>query len=100
MKTSYKPDDVTILLKDITGLVEPEDTKTRELKIQSGMHYCEMLPVEYVPTEEYDKIYDEMIFVYSKSVAKAVCVLGEKIYSKNTSPVLVSLARAVCLQEY
>lgn len=94
MKTSYKDNDVTILLKDITGMVEPEDTKTREQKIQSGVHYCEMLPIEYVPTKEYEAAYEEMLSVYAKPVAKAVCVLSEKIYHKNNSPVLVSLARA------
>ena len=94
MRTSYSENDVTILLKDISGMVQPEDTKTRERKIQSGTHYCEMLPVEYVPTKEYSAAYEEMIKVYSKSVAKAVCILSEKIYHSNKNPVLVSLARA------
>lgn len=94
MRTSYKESDVTILLKDISGMVTPEDTKTREQKIQSGTHYCEMLPVEYIPTKEYNAAYEEMIAVYSKPVAEAVCVLSEKIYHKNNHPVLVSLARA------
>jgi hypothetical protein len=94
MRTSYKENDVVILLKDITGMVTPEDTKTREQKIQSGTHYCEMLPVEYVPSKEYNAAYEEMIAVYSKPVAKAVCILSEKIYRKNNHPVLVSLARA------
>lgn len=94
MQTSYKENDVKILLKDITGLVQPEDTKTRESKIQSGTHYCEMLPIEYVPTEEYNAAYEEMLEIYSKDVAKAVCILSEKIYEANSAPVLVSLARA------
>lgn len=94
MKTSYKENDVIILLKDISGMVVPEDTKTRELKIQSGTHYCEMLPIEYIPTEEYNATYEEMISIYSKPVAKAVSVLSEKIYHTNNNPVLVSLARA------
>ena len=33
---TYKPEDVTLLLKDITGLVEPLDTRERERRIQSG----------------------------------------------------------------
>ena len=33
---TYKPEDVEILLKDITGLVEPLPTKERERRIQSG----------------------------------------------------------------
>ena len=94
MRTSYNKEDVEILLKDITGMVEPEDTVTRERKIQSGTHYCEMLPVEYVPSEKYNAAYEEMVAIYSKPVAKAVCVLSEKIYHENKTPVLVSLARA------
>ena len=43
-------EDVTLLLKDITGLVKPQPTKERERLIQSGRHYSEMLPIEYVPT--------------------------------------------------
>lgn len=50
---TYKPEDVTLLLKDITGLVEPQPASVRERLIQSGTHYCEMLPLEYRPTEAY-----------------------------------------------
>ena len=53
MRSSYKPEDVTILLKDITGMVTPQSTEEREKLIQSGTHYCEMLPIEYEPTEKY-----------------------------------------------
>lgn len=94
MRSSYKAEDVTLLLKDITGMVEPEDTKTREEKIQSGVHYCEMLPKEYVPTKEYEKIYEEMLDLYAKKVGKAVSILSETIYASQKRPVLVSLARA------
>ena len=31
---SYRPEDVTILLKDITGLVEPMSAQEREARIQ------------------------------------------------------------------
>lgn len=33
MRSSYKDDDVILLLKDITGLVKPLPTKVRERKI-------------------------------------------------------------------
>ena len=32
---SYRRDDVTLLLKDITGRIEPLSTQARERKIQS-----------------------------------------------------------------
>ena len=72
MQSSYKSEDVTLLLKDITGFVEPEDTKIREKKIQSGVHYCEMLPKEYVPTKEYERIYEEMLDLYAESVLSLI----------------------------
>ena len=95
MRTSYRKEDVTLLLKDITGLVQPQPTKERERLIQSGRHYCEMLPIEYVPTEKYMKVYEEALKVYAAPTAAATASLAEKILQKRgPKTVLVSLARA------
>lgn len=95
MKTSYDPGDVILLLKDITGLVQPEDTKQRERAIQSGRHYSEMLPVEYSPSEKYMEAYRAALADFSAATAQAVALLSEKIMSaRGPSVVLVSLARA------
>ncbi len=95
MKSSYSEEDVEILLKDITGLVKPLSAEERERFIQSGTHYCEMLPLEYRPSEKYMKAYESALENYSALTAEAVCVLSEKIYKrKNGEPVIVSLARA------
>lgn len=94
MMSTYHSNDVTILLKDITGKVKPESTMDREKKIQSGTHYCEMLPIEYVPSQEYEQTYNEMVEIYAEPVARAVEVLSEKILKTTNNPVLVSLARA------
>ena len=61
MRSSYKNEDVILLLKDITGLVEPQETSVREKLIQSGKHYSEMLPIEYVPTQKYMEVYKKEI---------------------------------------
>ena len=61
MRSSYSKEDVIFLLKDITGLVEPQPASERERLIQSGKHYCEMLPLEYVPSELYMKTYQEAL---------------------------------------
>ena len=66
MRSSYKEDDVILLLKDITGLIKPQPTKDREKLIQSGKHYSEMLPIEYVPTEKYMETYREALDIFSK----------------------------------
>ena len=61
MRSSYREEDVILLLKDITGMVEPQSTKERERLIQAGRHYCEMLPIEYVPSEKYMEAYREAL---------------------------------------
>lgn len=95
MRSSYKSDDVTLLLKDITGIVEPLPTKEREKLIQSGVHYCEMLPLEYKPTDKYMEIYNEMLNLYAKVNAHAIARLAKLIIDKKGKDVvLVSLARA------
>lgn len=95
MKCSYKEEDVTLLLKDISGLVTPQSTEEREKLIQSGRHYSEMLPIEYVPTPKYMEIYEESLRKFAKPTAIAVGRLSDKIIAKKGKNfVLVSLARA------
>lgn len=95
MRTSYKREDVILLLKDITGLVQPQPTEERERLIQSGRHYCEMLPIEYVPTKIYMQVYEEALKVYAAPTAAATASLAETILRKRgPKTVLVSLARA------
>lgn len=95
MRSSYLSEDVTILLKDITGLVEPQTTEERERLIQAGKHYCEMLPIEYVPSETYMETYRNALKHYADSTADAIGKLGDKIiHKKGKNVVLVSLARA------
>lgn len=95
MRSSYTKDDVIFLLKDITGMVEPQSTEERERCIQSGKHYCEMLPIEYVPSDKYMRVYREAVEAYSGIVASSIGVLADKVIArKGKRVVLVSLARA------
>ena len=95
MRSSYAADEVEILLKDITGLVEPLPAAVREKRIQSGAHYCEMLPLEYTPTAAYMEAYSHALHTYAAATAHAIGVLAEKLYqSKGQALVIVSLARA------
>lgn len=95
MRGSYSEKDVILLLKDITGMVEPQSTEERERLIQSGKHYCEMLPIEYVPSQKYMEVYKEALEKYSTPTAHAVGVLSDKIIEqRGKDVVLVSLARA------
>ena len=95
MRSSYSSEDVKLLLKDISGLVKPQSTQEREKLIQSGKHYSEMLPIEYVPSEKYMRVYKEALINYSKPVANAVGLLSDKIVkARGRDVVLISLARA------
>lgn len=95
MRSSYSEEDVIWLLKDITGLVEPQPAEEREQQIQSGRHYCEMLPVEYVPSPAYMEAYQEALKYFAAPVAAAVGRLSDKIMEeRGGTVVLVSLARA------
>ncbi len=95
MRSSYKKEDVTMLLKDITGLVKPQPTEERERLIQSGRHYSEMLPVEYVPTQRYMEVYKDALRNFAQPTALAVGRVSDKIIqARGKEVVLVSLARA------
>lgn len=107
---TYRRSDVTILLKDITGLVEPLGTKEREARIQSGVHYSEMLPLEYEPSPAYLRAYQDALDRYAEKTAWAAASAAGRIWEqKGPGVVLVSLARAGtsigvllkrCLQKY
>ena len=95
MFSSYRAEDVTILLKDITGQIEPLATAERERLIQAGRHYSEMLPLEYEPSGKYLQAYTDALARYAAITAQATATLAEQIYAeKGADTVLVSLARA------
>ncbi len=95
MRSSYSEDDVILLLKDITGLVEPLGAEEREFLVQSGRHYSEMLPIEYVPGPEYMAAYEAALDHFAAGTADAVGRLAGKVMMRRgRDVVLVSLARA------
>ncbi len=95
MRSSYRQEDVIFLLKDITGLVKPQPTAERERLIQAGRHYCEMLPLEYVPSPAYMEAYEEALTHFAVPVAAAVERLTDRVMERRgREVVLVSLARA------
>lgn len=94
INSSYKKEDVILLLKDITGQVTPKGNEEREENIQGGGHYSEMLPIEYEPTKEYLDCYYRALKAHAKKTAEATAIVSEKILFTKKHPVLVSLARA------
>lgn len=92
---SYSKEDVVFLLKDISDLIVEQDNEFRENAIQSGIHYSEMLPIEYTPSKEYMDIFYSTLQQSKAKLAYLVSILSEKIIAaRGNNIVLVSLARA------
>ncbi|MBW9150400.1 cysteine protease StiP family protein [Clostridium sp. CM028] len=92
---SYCTEDVVFLLKDISHLIVEQDNEFRENAIQSGIHYSEMLPIEYTPSKGYMDIFYSTLEHSKNKLASLVSILSEKIIAKRgKNIVLVSLARA------
>lgn len=95
IKGTYKPDDVTLLLKDVTALVTPVTTEEKERLIQSGTHYSELLQKEWEPNDDYLEFYRKTLDHFSPVISQLVAtVSAEIIKDKWENTVLVSLARA------
>ena len=93
---SYAPEDVTWLLKDLRDAQLEAPTAEREAAIQSGgANYAESLPMEYLPSAQYQDLYAEALVRSAPRVAAAVGTVTEMaLAARNREPVLVSLARA------
>ncbi|MCC9178310.1 phosphoribosyltransferase domain-containing protein [Arthrobacter sp. zg-Y750] len=93
---SYAAEDVTWLLKDLRDAQLEAPTAEREAAIQSGgANYAESLPMEYLPSAQYQDLYEEALVRSAPRVAAAVGTVTElALAARNREPVLVSLARA------
>jgi hypothetical protein len=59
---SYAADEVSWLLKDLSGVDLEADVAERERRIQAGQaHYAESLPIEYQPDATYRSLFDEVL---------------------------------------
>ncbi|MFF9404089.1 phosphoribosyltransferase [Streptomyces anandii] len=94
--SSYAPQEVGWLLRDLSEVTLEAPTEEREEAIQSGgAHYAESLPVEYQPSEQYQELFHAALEVSAARIAQAVGVVTETVLAERTpAPVLVSLARA------
>ncbi|MDT3398022.1 phosphoribosyltransferase [Streptomyces sp. B1866] len=94
--SSYVPDEVGWLLQDLSDVALEAPTEEREEAIQSGgAHYAESLPVEYQPSEEYQRLFRAALETSAARIARAVGAVTETVLAERSPrPVLVSLARA------
>ncbi|MGW2642003.1 phosphoribosyltransferase [Streptomyces sp. NPDC001348] len=94
--SSYAPEEVGWLLRDLSDVTLEAPTEEREEAIQSGgAHYAESLPVEYQPSERYQALFHAALEASADRIAQAVGVVTETVIAERSPrPVLVSLARA------
>ncbi|MEY7977663.1 phosphoribosyltransferase [Streptomyces pilosus] len=94
--SSYAPEEVGWLLQDLSDVTLEAPTEEREEAIQSGgAHYAESLPVEYQPSEQYQRLFHAALDESAARLAHAVGVVTETVLAERSPrPVLVSLARA------
>lgn len=91
---SFLPDDVTLLLQDVTGRVAERDTAARERDVQAGRHYSEDLPIEQVPSPAYLRVFDSLMERQLSRVALYTGMLTRLVLACHPAPVLISLVRA------
>ncbi|MEV7021368.1 phosphoribosyltransferase [Kitasatospora sp. NPDC093558] len=94
--SSYRPDEVAWLLKDLSGVPLEAPTEEREEAVQhGGAHYAESLPVEYRPSPEYQELFHHALRVSARRMAVAVGTVAETLLrERGRGLVLASLARA------
>lgn len=93
---SYRPDEVSWLLTDLSALNLEADVAEREAAIQSGQaHYAESLPIEFQPDPQYQALFADVLAASSGRLAHAVGAVTELVLAeRGPDSVLVSLARA------
>ncbi|WP_267244412.1 phosphoribosyltransferase [Streptomyces sp. PR69] len=94
--SSYPAEDVGWLLQDLSDAELEAPTEEREEAIQSGgAHYAESLPVEYQPSAQYQRLFQDALAASAARIARAVGTVTETVLAERSPrPVLVSLARA------
>jgi hypothetical protein len=95
MPSSYKKEDCIFVLKNIENKVSELGAEEKEERISMGIHYSEMLPKEYYPSEEYLNLFHRSLQHSARSIAQCIANVAGLIFrEKGKDVVLVSLARA------
>lgn len=92
--STYDPGDVEFAIADLGDADLEAPLAEREMRMQSGGHYSELLPIEYVPSAAYTELFDKMVAETAADVAHATAVLAERLVAETDALVIVSLARA------
>lgn len=95
MRGSYVANDCIFVLKDIGDAIQEENNELREGKMNQGVHYSEMLPVEKYPSEDYLQVFHDSLNESAPEIAQYIADVSEMVLDeRGHDVVLVSLARA------
>lgn len=95
MKSSYNNQEVTLLIKDLTGKVTPVTLEEKNRRVANGEFERSIMIEEYPISKEYSDIVWESMKPYAPMTAIAVGNVAEQIYKdKGNKLVLVSIIRA------
>lgn len=89
---SYPTQDVEMLLKP--AHIDAIDVAQKEIMIQNGVHYSEMLSPESIPGPEYMACYQEAMDRNAGRLKGHIAALCDYIAARTTKPTIISLARA------
>jgi hypothetical protein len=94
LKGSYSVQDCQFLLQAIDIPMLSVEEKERRLQ-QGGQHYSQMVSQEFAPSEQYLKIFHQLVEQYKYRLASEVASLAQQIYAQKGKDItLLSLARA------
>ena len=94
VKSSYKEEDCTLLIEDISDIVTEITIEEKERLINVGVSYSETLTKEYLPTSEYLKIFFDEVENKKTVIAEYIAYLSKHILkNRGQDVILVSLAR-------
>lgn len=95
VKGSYTDDECIFLLKDITSKIEEVDIEDTNKLIDSGIKYSELIPKENEVSNEYNKLFINLLNKNKRSLAQYIANMADSIFlDKGREAVIVSLARA------
>ena len=92
---SYRPEDITFLLKQ--NVIQPTDVTQKERLIQSGeAHYSQMISVEKAPSATHLTHYDAAFRLGADRMAQEIQQLGNRLmlHFPQKPIILISLVRA------
>lgn len=91
---SYDPEDCLFLLQEASG-VELLTVEEKERRLQSGIHYSQMVSMEQAPTDAYLDVFYRLTNKYKKRLATEILQLAMLLKKEVGNTItLVSLARA------